>query len=312
MKVIFFGTPDFAVPSLKAIFKSKHEVLAVVTQPDRPVGRKAVLTPSCVKACATELGIEVLQYENVSKEAIGQLRAFSADIFVTCAFGQMLSQELLDIPKFGVINVHASLLPKYRGASPIQHAVINGDCETGVTIMKTVLKMDAGDIISVAKTAIGENETSEELFERLSMLGAKAVVSALDDIENGSATYTPQCHEKATFVKQIKKTDAIIDFSKDCKTVKNLVRGMQSWPCAYTFLNGKMLKIFSVDYEICNGENLQIEFGKVVCADIDNGIKVQCNGGAIKILELQLEGGKRMFAKEFLLGRKINIGDILG
>lgn len=312
MKVVFFGTPDFAVNTLESIISSKHEVLAVVTQPDKRVGRHSELQFSPVKTCALEHNITVLQYEKVSREGIDDLKKLNADIFVTCAFGQILSKELLEIAKHGVINVHASLLPKYRGASPIQYAILNGDAETGVTIMKTEVSLDSGDVIIAEKLQILPEETTDELFDRLSYLGSKLIIKALDDIESGNATFTPQNHSEATVVKQIIKSDALIDFSKDAKTLINFVRGMYSWPCAFTYLNGKILKIIKAkainyDVEISRGD-----IGKVVFADKNNGLVVACGDGLIEILQLQLEGCKRMTAKDFLLGRKINVGDRLG
>ena len=309
MKVVFFGTPDFAVNALDSIVGSSHTVLAVVTQPDKRVGRHSELQFSDVKKRAIMHDITVLQYEKVSSEGLDDLRKLNADIFVTCAFGQILSKELIDIPKYGVINVHASLLPKYRGASPIQHAILNGDKETGVTIMQTEVSLDSGDIILSEKIDILPDETADELFVRLSILGANLVVTALDKIEDGTATFTKQNHDEATFVKQIKKQDALIDFSKDPITLRNFVRGMQSWPCAFTYFNGKMLKIFRVNAVKC--DNLQTEFGTVLTAD-KSGLTVSCNGGYIEVLELQLEGGKRMPASDFLLGRKIQVGTRLG
>ena len=309
MKVVFFGTPDFAVNALDSIVGSSHTVLAVVTQPDKRVGRHSELQFSDVKKRAIMHDITVLQYEKVSSEGLDDLRKLNADIFVTCAFGQILSKELIDIPKYGVINVHASLLPKYRGASPIQHAILNGDKETGVTIMQTEVSLDSGDIILSEKIDILPDETAGELFVRLSILGANLVVTALDKIEDGTATFTKQNHDEATFVKQIKKQDALIDFSKDPITLRNFVRGMQSWPCAFTYLNGKILKIFRVN--AVKYDNLQTEFGTVLTAD-KSGLTVSCNGGYIEILELQLEGGKRMPASDFLLGRKIQVGTRLG
>ncbi len=309
MKVVFFGTPDFAVNALDGIASSNHTVIAVVTQPDKRVGRHSELQFPDVKKRAIMLNIPVLQYEKVSTEGLDDLRKLNADIFVTCAFGQILSKELLDIPKYGVINVHASLLPKYRGASPIQHAILNGDKETGVTIMQTEVSLDSGDIILSEKIDILPEETADELFGRLSLLGAKLVVSALDKIEDGTACYIPQDHEKATFVKQIKKQDALIDFSKDPITLHNFVRGMQSWPCAFTYLNGKILKIYRINAVKC--DNLQTGFGTVLSAD-KSGLTVSCKDGYIEILELQLEGSKKMLASDFLLGRKIEVGTRLG
>ena len=205
MRVVFLGTPDFSVNTLKAIINSKHEVVAVVTQPDKPVGRSSKLVFSPVKQVAVEHNLKVLQYNKIRLEGVDDLKALNADIMVTCAFGQILSQEIIDIAPKGIINVHASLLPKYRGAAPIQWSIINGDSETGVTIMQTEAGIDTGDIICMEKTPISETETAGELFDRLSMLGAKLLVEALDLIESGNATFTKQNDDLATHVKMLKK-----------------------------------------------------------------------------------------------------------
>ncbi len=307
MRIVFLGTPDFAVKSLEAIAKSKHEILAVVTQPDKPVGRKGEITPSAVKVSAKNLGLKVLQYDKIRLEGVEDLKTLAPDIMVTCAFGQILSQEIIDIAPKGIINVHASLLPKYRGSSPIQHAVLNGDEETGVTIMKTEIGIDTGDIVAVQKTKIGENETAGELFDRLSIIGAELIVKTLDRIEAGDFPSIPQDNEKATHVKMIKKDDAKIDWSKTAFEIKNLVRGMNPWPCAWTNLNGKNIKIFSVDTIV---DNSNAEFGKVIEAT-GGELIIKCKGGAIKVFELQMEGAKKMDVKSFLLGRKISKGDKL-
>ncbi|MBO7214856.1 MAG: methionyl-tRNA formyltransferase [Clostridia bacterium] len=301
MKIVFLGTPDFAVPVLKAIHGSKHQILAVVTQPDRPVGRKAIITPCAVKTCALELGLSTLSYEKIRLEGVNDLKALNPDIMVTCAFGQILSQEILDIAKHGVINVHASLLPKYRGSAPIQYSIINGDKETGVTIMQTGLEVDSGDILMQSKLEIMPEETAGELFDRLSVLGAGAIVSALDGIERGEITPVQQDHSKATHVKMIKKEDGVIDFNKSATDIKNLIRGFNPWPIAFTKYEGKTLKIFKasvLDKSGVAGEVLSVE----------NGITVATANGAIVLEEVQLEGSKRMSAKEFLLGHKIPVG----
>ena len=308
MKLIFLGTPDFAVASLSALIKSRHEVLAVVTQPDKAVGRKAILTPSPVKVCAEQNGIKVLQYNKIRLEGVSDLKALSPDVMVTCAFGQILSQEIIDVAPHGVVNVHGSLLPKYRGAAPVQYAVLNGDRETGITIMQTEAGIDCGDILAVEKTFVGENETAGELFDRLSIIGARLIVETLDRIEKGDITPVKQDESKATYVKMIKKSDAKIDFSLPAAKIKNLVYGMNPWPIAWTTLNGKILKIYKC--EILHGD-FKGDVGEVIFADTDRGLTVKCGFGAIKITELQIEGGKRLPAYEFLLGRKIEKGDVL-
>ncbi len=307
MKVVFLGTPDFAVAPLKKIIDGRHEVVAVVTQPDRPKGRSAKLVFSPVKEVALNYGIHVIQFEKISAEGVETLRALDADIFVTCAFGQILSQEIIDIPKYGIINIHASLLPKYRGAAPIQWCIINGEKVTGVTIMKTEIGVDTGDMIMQRQLAIGENETAGELFERLSALGADMINDALDSIEDGSAVYTLQDHSAATRVKMLKKQDGAIVWSKSAKEVFNLVRGMNPWPCAYTYFCRKIIKIWAV--EICHNVRSNGLPGEVLICDAKNGIIVACGEGAVKISELQLEGAKRMSAKDFLLGRSFAVGE---
>ena len=306
MKLVFLGTPDFAVPSLERIIASKHEILAVVTQPDKPVGRNNVLTPSPVKVCALKHGLKVLQYNKIRTEGVGNLKNLAPDIMVTCAFGQILSQEIIDIAPRGIINVHASLLPKYRGAAPIQYSIINGDTETGVTIMQTEAGIDTGDILSVEKTPIFPDETAGELFERLSELGAKLIVETLDKIEAGKITPVKQDETKATHVKMLTRETGKIDWTKSAKDIKNLVRGTNPWPAAHTFLNGKTLKIFVVD--TLDGD-FDGQIGEVLRAD--KKLVVKCGQGAVEILEIQSEGGKRMSATAFDAGRKILKGDIL-
>ncbi len=308
MRVIFLGTPDFAVNTLKGIINSKHELLAVVTQPDKPIGRsnKPVFSP--VKQVALEHGIKVLQYNKIRLEGVEDIKALNPDIMVTCAFGQILSQELIDIPPKGIINVHASLLPKYRGAAPIQWSIINGDTETGVTIMQTEAGIDTGDVITVEKTPILPEETAGELFDRLSVIGANLLVKTLDLIDSGNATYTPQNHALATHVKMLKKEDGIIDFSKDYKSIHNFVRGMTPWPCAYCYLNGMQIKVFKVQpVNNISGGNAN---GEVVCAD-KRGLIIKIAGGYIRLSEIQAEGGKRMSDTAYLLGHIIPLGEVL-
>lgn len=301
MKIVFLGTPDFAVLPLEAIVKSNHEVLAVVTQPDRPVGRKAIITPCQVKQYAKSVSLKVLSYEKISKEGIEDLKALNPDIMVTCAFGQILSSEVLSIAKHGVINIHASLLPKYRGASPIQHSILNGDTQTGVTIMKTDVGVDTGDIILQRKLDILPEETAGELFDRLSVLGANAIIQALDLIESGKETYIKQNDNLASHVKMIKKADGLIDFNKSAVDICNIVRAFNPWPIAYTYYQGKTLKVYK-----CRVENLSGEAGEVI-PSID-GVTIATGSGAITLLEVQLEGSKKMPIKDFLLGHKIEVG----
>ena len=301
MKVVFLGTPDFAVKALEAINNSKHQILAVVTQPDRPFGRKAVITPCAVKQKAIELGLKTLSYEKIRLEGVEDLKALNPDIMVTCAFGQILSSEILNIAKHGVINIHASLLPKYRGSAPIQYSVINGDKKTGVTIMQTDVGVDTGDILMQKEIDILPDETAGELFERLSILGAEIITDALDNIESGNITFTPQNETLATHVKMLSKKDGEIDFSKPAIEIKNLVRGLNPWPIAYTYFGDKTLKVYKAEVSPLIGN-----VGEVL--SLDNGITIGTGENSITLLEVQLEGSKKMSVKDFLLGHKISVG----
>lgn len=301
MRVVFLGTPDFAVLALRAINSSKHQVVGVVTQPDRPVGRKGIITPCATKVEALNLNLQVFSYEKISKEGVQDIKNLNADILVTCAFGQILSQEILDIAKHGVINIHASLLPKYRGSAPIQYSIINGDSKTGVTIMQTELGVDTGDILMQESIDILENETAGELFDRLSVLGAEMIVKALDDIENNKITPIKQDEEKATHVKMLSKNDGVIDFNKSATQVNNLIRGLNPWPIAFTTFENKTLKIYKAKVVSISGNA-----GEVV--ENDNKLTIACGENAISLEEVQLEGSKRMPIYDFLLGHKIELG----
>ena len=313
MKVIFLGTPDFSVPTLKAIINSRHQLLAVVTQPDKPSGRGEKMTCSPIKQVALENNIKVLQYDKIRLQGVDDLKNLAPDIMVTCAFGQILSQEIIDIAPHGIINVHASLLPKYRGAAPIQWSILNGDKETGVTIMQTEAGIDTGDIISVEKTLIAPEETAGELFDRLSYIGAELLVKTLDDIEQGTATFTPQNHSSATHVKMLKKSDGMLDFGNNCETLVNFVRGMNPWPCAFTFLNGKMLKVYKAE-KVGNIDISKFTDGQVIFADNKKGLVVKCKDGALRLCIIQLEGKRRMNDTDFVIGQRINCAEkiILG
>lgn len=309
MRVVFLGTPDFAVPALNSILKSDHDVVAVVTQPDRAKGRSGKPTFSPVKEVAVENAIPTYQFEKIRAEGCEVLKNLRADIFVTCAYGQILSQEIIDIAPYGIVNIHASLLPEYRGAAPIQWAIIEGKRQTGISIMKTEAGIDTGAVVLQKSIAIGDNETAGELFERLSQLGASMIVEALDLIESGKAVFVEQDHSRATHVKMLKKEDGCIDWTKPSTDIYNLIRGMNPWPSAYTYYCGKLLKLWTV--EICDQHKNQAP-GIVLSSDAENGIIISTGSGAIRVLELQLEGSKRMSAKDFLLGRRLTVGEILG
>lgn len=299
MRVVFLGTPDFSVKTLRALSQSKHEVVAVITQPDKKRDRN-VVSFSPVKEEALRLNLPIYQYEKIRTQGVEDLKSFNADVFVTCAYGQIISQEILDMPKYGVINVHASLLPKYRGSSPIQWAIINGEKETGITIMKTAYEVDSGDIILQRKIDIKPDETAGELFDRLSELGPIALLEVLDLIEQNKAEYIPQDHSKATHVAMLKKEDGIIDWNKSNFEIKNKVYGMNPWPSAYTKLNNKVFKIW--ECALC--EDMGLKCGQIKV--VNKECFVGCKNGSIRLIEVQLEGKKRMSIEAFMLGQNID------
>lgn len=315
MKIVFMGTPDFSAVVLEKL-NSVYPVSAVVTGLDKPVGRGYNLAPSPLKVKAIELGIPVLQYAKVSREGLDDIRALEPDVIVTAAFGQILSDAFLAIPKFAVLNVHASLLPKYRGSSPIQWSIINGDEKTGITIMKTVKAVDAGDVLLEKETEIGKKETAGELFDRLAILSGEAIVEAISLVESGKATFTPQDESKVTHCSMINKGDGLVDFSKSAKEIDCFVRGMTPWPSAYTHIGEKTLKIFDVekvelsDLQKSNDQFETAKFGEVVLADKNHGLIVKVADGFIRLHVIQLEGSKRMEDTQFLLGRKIDVGTV--
>lgn len=316
MKIVFMGTPDFSAVVLEKL-NSVYPISAVVTGLDKPVGRGYNLAPSPLKVKATELGIPVLQYAKVSREGLDDIRALEPDVIVTAAFGQILSDAFLAIPKYAVLNVHASLLPKYRGSSPIQWSIINGDEKTGITIMKTVKAVDAGDVLLEKETEIGKKETAGELFDRLAILGGEAIVEAISLVASGKATFTPQDESKVTHCSMINKGDGLVDFSKTAKEIDCFVRGMTPWPSAYTHIGEKTLKIFDVekvglsDLQNSNEQFENAKCGEVVLADKNHGLVMKVADGFIRLHVIQLEGSKRMEDTQFLLGRKIDIGTIL-
>ena len=308
MKIVYLGTPDFAVLPLERINASSHEILAVVTQPDRPFGRKAVITPCAVKSKAIELGLKTLSYEKIRLEGVEDLKALNPDIMVTCAFGQILSKEILDIPKFGVINIHASLLPKYRGSAPIQYAIINGDKKTGVTIMQMNEGLDTGDMLTKVIVPIEDTDTGESLFDKLAEAGAKLLIETIPQIEAGTLHPEAQDDSLSTYAKMIKKEMGLIDWKKEAVVLERLVRGMNSWPSAYTHFNGKTLKVWEAGVEL---KEAKAEPGTVVEVT-KNSIKVQTGQNLLVLKQIQLEGKKRMDVASFLLGYKVEVGTVLG
>ena len=307
MKIVFMGTPDYAVATLERLIEKGHEVAAVFAQPDKKVGRKQILTPPPVKVCAMENGIPVFQPETLRDgKAEEILRGIAPDVIVVVAYGKILPKGILNIARFGCVNGHASLLPKYRGASPIQWCIVCGEEETGVSTMLMDEGMDTGDILKTEKVKIGENETAEELFERLSVISADLMVSTLDALEKGDITPVKQNEQEATYAPIIKKEMALLDFSKTAKEIHNAIRGYYSWPCAYFFLNGKRIKVISAS--VGNETNKR---PGTVFAD-KNNLAVACKDGFINLLVIQPEGSKAMEAKQFLCGNSNLDGIVIG
>ena len=308
MRVIFMGTPDFAVGTLEEIIKAGHEVSLVVTQPDKPKGRHGALAFPPVKECALKHGIEVFQPRRIRLEENMELLASKQpDMIVVAAFGQILPKWLLDLPKYGCINVHASLLPKYRGAAPIQWAVLNGEKEAGVTIMRMDVGLDTGDMITQRSIPLAEDETGGSLFDKLADLGAKLCVETMDLIESGQAVYTPQDPELATHVGMISKEMGQIDWTRPAAEIECQVRGLNPWPSAYCSLNGKTFKIWRA--KVLDAAS-DAACGTIVKAD-KSGLLVQTGQGQLSLLEVQLEGKKRMEIRAFLNGYPVSEGSVL-
>lgn len=311
MKVVFMGTPDFAAETLKALIRAGHEVTAAVTQPDKPRGRSGEPMPSPVKVLAAQHGIPVLQPRRIkTPEAVAQLKQYAADVYVVAAFGQILSQEILDLPKYGCLNVHASLLPKYRGASPIQHAIIDGEETTGITVMQMDAGLDTGDILYKRECVITPEDDYETLHDRLAALGGEAITEALSLLEQGKLVPVRQEDALSCYAPLIQKAMGRIDFTKPALAIDRLIRGLTPWPSAYTDYKGKQLKVWRavpLPERDCGGRppGEILETGK-------NSVTVAAGEGALELLELQLEGKKRMNAHDFLLGVKMLPGEILG
>ncbi len=308
MKIIFMGTPDFAVPCLEKLIEAKHDVAAVFTQPDKPVGRKQILTSPDVKICAQKYNIPVYQPEKIKgSDSLNIIKEIAPEIIIVVAYGKILPKEILEVAPFGCINVHASLLPLYRGAAPIQWAILNGDKETGVSIMQMDEGLDTGDVLYVEKTKIGENETSAELFDRLSSIGADALIKTLDMIKDGKAVATKQSDIECEYASMIDKSMCPINWHNSAEKIHNQVRGLQTWPVATTSVNTKSLKI----HKTVHTDITANKPGEIV--DNKNKLVVCCGDGhCLEILELQLDGKKRMDTKSFLQGNNIELGTVLG
>ena len=331
MKIIFMGTPDFAAGALKALLEAGHEVTAVVTQPDKPKGRSKVPVRTPVKVCAEKAGIPVMQPRRIrTPEAVAELKSYPADIYIVAAFGQILSQEILDIPRLGCLNIHASLLPKYRGSSPIQHAIIDGEQETGVTIMQMDAGIDTGDMLYKKIIPIEENDDYETLHDKLMALGGEAVTEALTLLEQGKLNPEKQDDASSCYAPMIKKEFGRLDFTKSAVELDRLIRGVTPWPSAFTSYQGRQLKIWRAVPVISRNSLVQesgkcpdggdpeaygsprdLEPGEIVRVEKES-VTVAAGEGALRILELQLEGKKRMSAQEFLRGVRMQPGEVLG
>jgi methionyl-tRNA formyltransferase len=313
MKIIYAGTPDFAVAPLQKLMENGANIVGVITQIDKPQGRKGILTPPPVKTAAEGLNIPVFQPEKI-RDFVEEIRALNADLMVTCAYGQILTQAVLDSFPQGVWNIHAGLLPKYRGASPIQSCILNGESVTGVSIMKTELGLDCGDVLCVAETPITETETYGELSDRLSLLGADLIVKAVEMLVSGDYTLTPQSEEGVGVVRKINKDHAKIDFTKSMVEIVNLVRGMNPAPIAYTELDGNKINVYRAEKAVLTEEEIvyaqDAVCGQVLSDKAKRGLLVKCADGAVKLAEVQAAGGKRISGGDFVNGRKARQGQV--
>ena len=311
MRIVFMGTPDFAVPSLRALCESDYEVVGVFCQPDRPKGRGHKLAACPVKEEALRRGIPVFQPERIKREeGVAQLRALAPDLCVTAAFGQLLSQEILDIPPMGTVNVHSSLLPRHRGSAPINWAVMLGETVTGVTTMFTDRGMDTGDMLLRRETPIGERETAGELSDRLAQMGAELLIETLRALEAGTLVRTPQNPDEATYEPKLDKETGRVDFSRTAREIDCLVRGATPWPGAFTTLDdGQAMKIMEVRRasDVPSGEP-----GRIISADSRGGLVVACGDGDLELVQIQMPGAKRMNARDYLRGHTLETGICLG
>lgn len=309
MRIIYMGTPDFAVAPLEAIIKAGHDVAAVVTQPDKQKGRGKEVQMTPVKQCALAHQIPVLQPVKIKEaDSVEALRAYEADIFVVAAFGQLLTEEILNMPKYGCINIHASLLPAYRGAAPIQWVILNGEEKTGVTIQQMAKGLDTGDMLLKKEVMIDKKETGESLHDKLMEVGAELIVEVLPMIEKGEVCPEKQDEAMANYVSRLSKDMGKIDFFKDAVVIERLIRGLNSWPSAFTRYKGKTLKIWDADV---TDKETDVLPGTVIDVTKDT-IEVAAGKGTLILNSVQLEGKKRVAVKDFLLGYEVKEGMILG
>lgn len=310
LRIIFAGTPDFAASALSALINSKHEIIAVYTQPDRPAGRGRKLRASPVKEVALEHNLQVFQPENF-KEAETQelLQSFNADVMVVAAYGLILPQVVLDIPRLGCLNIHASLLPRWRGAAPIQRAIAAGDKESGITIMQMNAGLDTGNVLQLFTCPIAEKDSGGDLHDRLAEIGATAIVEVLNNLESGSLTSTIQDNTLATYAHKLDKKEAIIDWQSSASDIERLIRAFNPWPVAFTYLNDKTLRIWQA---LTLTENSELEAGTVITCD-KKGIDISCGEGILRLLKLQPSGSKAMDATSFINGhaKQLPVGSIL-
>lgn len=319
MKIIYMGTPDFAVGPLEALIEAGHEIVLVVTQPDRAKGRSDKLIFSPVKECAVKHSIPTFQPERIKRpEAVEELRKYPADIFVVAAFGQILSAEILDMPKYGCVNIHASLLPHLRGASPIQQAILQGDKTSGVTIQQMGIGVDTGDILSQKSIPILSTETGGSLFDKLAVLGSEMIVELLPRIESGDVNPIPQDEDQADYAGMLTKAMGKIDFEEPAQVIERQVRGMDPWPGTYTYFQGKLLKIWhcgavsTLPDDPYRDEKRDKDAPGTVIEVLSDAIYVRTGEGILRIDEVQLEGKRRMSVHDFQLGQKIAVSDKLG
>lgn len=313
LRIVFMGTPDFAVPSLKALVAAGHDVVGVVCQPDRPRGRSGKPAPCEVKVAALELGLNVLQFERIRRqEGLDALRALAPELFVTAAYGQILSNKVLAIPSRGTVNVHASLLPAYRGSAPINRCIMAGEHITGVTTMFTDRGVDTGDMLLRRETEIKPGETAGELTLRLADLGAQLLIETLNELEAGTLVRTPQDEALASYQPMLAKEDGLIDWTRSAQAIECQVRGVNPWPGAYTPFGGGTLKIWRATAVDCPAEGDGLAAGQVIVSDRRAGLIVKCGQGALRLDELQLPGAKRMGVRDYLNGKPMPVGTALG
>ena len=306
MRIVFMGTPEFAVPSLKALCDNGYDVVGVFTQPDRPKGRGNKVIASPVKQVAVEKGIPVFQPQRIRRDGVEDLKSLAPDLCVTAAFGQILSQEILDIPKLGTINVHASLLPRHRGSAPINWAILQGDETVGVTTMMTDKGIDTGDMLLKAETPYIKGETAGELTVRMADLGAELLIATLKKLEDGTLVRTPQDHENMTYDPMLTKEMGVIDWTHAAKVIVDRIHGLNPWPGCSTAIPGGRLKLLRA--EVAEGDG---QPGEIIAADPKKGLIIAAGEGAVSVIQLQAPGGKPMNSKDYLRGHPMTVGSVL-